>query len=203
VSCTKCAESSYKETTGIGACTQCPPNTGTWELINRLSPDYPDFVEIRGVSIFSECICDAGHTSALNGIECVMCASGFYKPAVGIGACLACPFGTSSNPGSVSLYNCLCLPGYQASTDGVACVQCSAGTFKSNTGTGLCSSCSGNLITSLTSECIVACKRHATWDTVLENCICDQDYVLDSDTLACVVAESAQLLTAGSSCGCY
>jgi hypothetical protein len=201
--CTKCAESSYKGTTGIGECTQCPPNTGTWELAERIFPDDPDFVEIRGVSILSECICDAGYTSAFNGVECFMCPRGFYKTAIGIGACLPCPFGTSSDPGSAFLDSCRCLPGYEASTDGVACSLCNAGTFKSNTGTGLCSVCSGNFITGGTSECIQACKRHATWDNVLDNCICDQDYVLDSDTLECVVSESTKLLSAGSSCGCY
>ena len=62
------------------------------------------------------------------------CPAGQY---LSLGKCLICPPGSASAPGSVSIKDCRCLPGY-AGSEG-ACVACSPGLFKATTRSGACS----------------------------------------------------------------
>ena len=39
------------------------------------------------------------------------------------------------------MIDCICIPGYAAEADGVACTACGAGTYKTGEGTGTCSPC--------------------------------------------------------------
>jgi Tyrosine-protein kinase ephrin type A/B receptor-like len=63
------------------------------------------------------------------------------------GSCVYCPWGTTttrwSEPG---IMGCICKPGYTATSDGVVCAPCEAGTFKDRLGTGACHSCSTALV---------------------------------------------------------
>ncbi|KAJ1471837.1 hypothetical protein T484DRAFT_1590495, partial [Baffinella frigidus] len=91
---------------------------------------------------------------------CTACAAGTYKVGSGTGVCLACGAGyytdavasTSSElcnrcPAQTSsqtsgyITSCICVSGYTAESDGVACSACEAGKFKSVTGAEACSSC--------------------------------------------------------------
>ncbi|KAJ1470103.1 hypothetical protein T484DRAFT_1600577, partial [Baffinella frigidus] len=72
------------------------------------------------------------------------CDAGTYKVVPGTGQCSTCPAGTSSAGGGSKLTDCICVAGYTAGLDGVACSACDAGTYKASTGTVTCSSCPAN-----------------------------------------------------------
>ncbi|KAJ1467884.1 hypothetical protein T484DRAFT_1644994 [Baffinella frigidus] len=115
----------------------------------------------------------AGFTAVSNGIECTACATGAYKPTTGAVACTTCPDGTSSVAGSDELADCKCVVGYTATTDGEVCIACSAGSYKSTTGTG---SCVGVCPTGTSSE---------PGSDELTDCKCNTGYTAGSDGIAC------------------
>jgi hypothetical protein len=53
----------------------------------------------------------------------------------------ACPIGTSSVEGAISINQCRCLAGYEAATDGIECTHCAVDTMKYTIGAGSCESC--------------------------------------------------------------
>ena len=61
----------------------------------------------------TDCKCHPGLTGP-NGGTCVQCPAGTYKSAAGSAVCVSmdCPLHASSLPGSVSLADCACMPGY-------------------------------------------------------------------------------------------
>jgi len=115
VACSPCVAGTFKSTTGTGACSSvCPAGTS--------SP--------AGSDALSDCICDVGYTAESDGVACSACDAGKYKSMAGTGECSSCPAGTNSSTGSDDLNACICVAGYTAMSDGVACSPCGAGTFK-------------------------------------------------------------------------
>jgi Tyrosine-protein kinase ephrin type A/B receptor-like len=145
VSCTACAEGSYKNITGWGPCTTCPLNTYSVSRSEKLT----------------DCKCNVGYTGVGGGVLCTPCPTGSYKDTIGSGNCTACPEGTystnvgagqctlcplrtSSVTGCKQLSDCKCVKGSTAVSDGVECTLCTAGTYKSSTGTAACTLCPSN-----------------------------------------------------------
>ena len=115
--------------------------------------------------------------SVIAGVGCVACAAGKYKPSDG-GApcidcmagkyrvfpaatselnCVPCPANTFSFSGSTLQTNCTCNAGYSGASDGVACVACAAGSYKTAVGVGTCTNCAPNeystTVAQVTSTC--------------------------------------------------
>ncbi|KAJ1486806.1 hypothetical protein T484DRAFT_1666447 [Baffinella frigidus] len=92
--------------------------------------------------------CPAGKYSAAVGASsssaCTSCEVGAYNSAMGVGQCTPCPAGTSSASGSDELTDCMCVAGFNGTSDGAACTACEPGSFKSGNGTGQCSTCPSN-----------------------------------------------------------
>uniref|UniRef100_A0A672YPJ6 Sushi, von Willebrand factor type A, EGF and pentraxin domain-containing protein 1 n=1 Tax=Sphaeramia orbicularis TaxID=375764 RepID=A0A672YPJ6_9TELE len=65
-----------------------------------------------------DCICEKGYYGKGLQHECTACPPGTYKPEAtpgGLGTCLPCPDQQhTSQPGSTSLTDCVCKPGYQS-----------------------------------------------------------------------------------------
>jgi hypothetical protein len=108
--CVACEAGEYKATAGTGTCETCPATT-------------------ESSSGSTKCQCPAGFTDADAG-PCTACLAGGYKATAGSMTCAACPAYTSSAAGSNELTDCMCLSGYTAESDGVACSACEAGQYK-------------------------------------------------------------------------
>ena len=90
--------------------------------------------------------------------QCLTCETGKYQPRLASASCLSCPpNSTNPNTGSVSIENCLCLPGFYRLYD--ECVPCQRGTVKAGTSNTLsCSPCPpGTSSDKLASTQCVAC----------------------------------------------
>jgi hypothetical protein len=187
--CTACGAGSYKSSTGTGECSICPSGTSS-----PLQSDTPD-----------NCTCLAGYHGMSNGAPCTACGAGSYKSSTGPGECvpctagtycntgseiyLTCPTGASSAPMSVSLHNCTCLAGYEATSNGVSCTACVVGTYKSATGAGMCVPCTAGTYSNMTgAEMCLTCPTGTDSppgsDTILD-CTCLTGYSGTSNGAAC------------------
>ena len=136
--CEACAANTFKASSGPSTCTSCPSNT----------------VSVSGSDDVSDCKCDVGYTGP-DGSACTACLEGKYKDKNGTAGCSDCTDYASSPSGSDNIDDCTCNPGYNfdsskncvldcaAGTTGSSgsCVNCAAGTFKSTTGSGVCTQC--------------------------------------------------------------
>ena len=73
-------------------------------------------------------------------VPCDLCDSGFYSDSRGMSTCASCPAGSSSPPGTASLYECACTPGFTGA-NGAMCFSCMSGKYKAAPGTDSCTSC--------------------------------------------------------------
>jgi len=146
--CATCAKNTYAGA-GAPACTACPANSST---------------NSTGSKTLSLCNCNPGFTPAPSGIGCNACPPGTYKasdkntPCIDCAAgkyrvfqaataesdCIQCPANTFSLIRSMQLTNCRCNAGYSGTANGVACVACIAGKYKTATGIGNCTNCGLN-----------------------------------------------------------
>jgi hypothetical protein len=89
--------------------------------------------------------CPAGkYKSTTGGGTCVDCQAGKYRTgtgAIGDNLCINCPANTFAFAGSALLTDCMCNAGYAAAANGVACVACVAGSYKTGVGIGTCTNC--------------------------------------------------------------
>jgi len=116
--------------------------------------------------------------SVVPGVGCVACAAGKYKASDG-GApctdcmsgkyrtfeagtmetqCLSCPANTFSFSASTLLTNCSCNAGYSGASDGVACVACIAGSYKTAVGVGTCTNCAVNEYSTTVAQVVSTCS---------------------------------------------
>jgi hypothetical protein len=152
--CTPCGVGTFKSATGSAGCISCGLNSFSSELasVEECAPCPTNSFSAVGSSI---CTCLAGYTGA-DGEECTPCEAGTFKESTGswfctpcaVGtyslqaatSCITCPSQTSSNEGSPSLSSCTCIAGHTGD-DGAACVLCTAGKYKSGTGSAACTQC--------------------------------------------------------------
>ena len=152
--CTACEVGTFKEGTGDGECSSCPPHRSS-----EAGSKHPE-----------DCKCAAGYTATEDGDACTACEAGTWKSNLGANQCSPCPAGTSSASGSDSLDKCTCLAGYTASGNGVACTACAAGTFKAGTGASTCAPCAPGTSSAAGA---VACTPSVTLTVVLETSLAE------------------------------
>jgi hypothetical protein len=146
-SCRKCEVGSFKNDTGRGLCTMCPPNSWSQRGSKRVedctcNAGYIAFNLNQG-RVF--CVaCQAGKFGRDGNASCTDCPAGTYNTEVGsisAEACLACPENSNSRAGSWTLTDCACNAGHTAAGNPKPCVPCAAGTFKSAAGSLACTAC--------------------------------------------------------------
>jgi hypothetical protein len=146
-----------------GKCQACPPGTNS----------------STASTVVEDCRCIVGHTAQLDGVLCVECEAGTFKPIPGVGACSSCPTGTSSSLGSDNVDQCICTAGHTSMFDGMECTACKAGTYKSVSGTQMCSVCPRG-------------TSSVVGSTDSMDCICRAGYVADSDGTECTACEAGK-----------
>ena len=137
-----------------------------------------------GSVAFTNCTCNLGYTGP-NGGTCIACTAGKYKDTTGAGICTDCGANTystatgaavastctncSSNSVSPSasslLTDCKCMAGHTG-VDGAACTACTAGSYKTTTGSLPCTFCDVNFysttVAAVSVVSCVACSANST-----------------------------------------
>jgi Tyrosine-protein kinase ephrin type A/B receptor-like len=153
VTCSACSVGTYKEVTGAFICKPCP--TDSWCTSAVKTPCPANASSPANSSQVTNCNCNAGYTPSSDGVTCRACSVGTYKESIGVFICQTCPADSwctsavkthcvdnkASSSGSSHATNCTCIPGYTASSDGVTCSTCSAGTYKDMVGNVACTTC--------------------------------------------------------------
>jgi hypothetical protein len=122
VVCSECQPGTFKSVLGVGTCSSCPTGTNSSDASTSIG----------------DCFCTVGHTAETDGVECMECESGTFKPVSGVAACSNCPLGTFSRTGSTNIHECICRMGFKSnSSSGVECTFCEAGKFKDTIGAGI------------------------------------------------------------------
>ncbi|KAJ1494851.1 hypothetical protein T484DRAFT_1608720, partial [Baffinella frigidus] len=122
-------------------------------------------------------VCVAGYTATSDGEACRACEAGTYKFGTGSESCETCPLHTNSEDESDEIKDCVCVAGYTAALDGVACTACEAGTYKALTGAHACLACPAGTSSDLGSD-------------ALDDCKCLAGYRGTSDGAACSACEA-------------
>lgn len=165
----------YENRFVVVAGTNCPVtalNFGTGEPLRTYYTDLISFVKISGTSVFlantAEVVkemfvgdCEPGY-EALNSPLCTECLSGTFKSTRSPEVCEPCPANTACN-----IYSWECKAGFYWSND--KCIQCPAGTYKSNAGNEVfyCKTCPANAVCTSTDY------------------VCTSGYELDSKKTCC------------------
>jgi hypothetical protein len=148
--CSPCVPGTYSNATNMTSCLQC----GTGKFSGNEASNCTE--------------CEAGTFSAVNGsATCIGCEAGKYSSESGASACRKCPAGkylnsegnddetdcvacvggnVTSLPGSTSILNCVCLPGFVGSpASGIRCTVtdtvCPRGTYLELGESRICSPC--------------------------------------------------------------
>ena len=130
--------------------------------------------------------CPAGtYNSEPGSLACTNCGAGKYRTtpaATAESLCLLCPDNTFSFSGSTQITNCSCKAGYSGAADGVACVACVAGSYKTGVGIGTCTNCPLNqystTVAQVTSTC-TSCPSFAqspAGSSQATSCQCNAGY---------------------------
>ena len=106
--------------------------------------------------------CPAGtYKSSDENTPCINCGAGKYRvfpAATAETNCIQCPSNTFSFSASTLLTNCSCNAGYSAASDGVACVACIAGSYKTAVGVGTCTNCAVNEYSTTVAQVVSTCS---------------------------------------------
>lgn len=186
--CDACPPGTYNSESGREACTNCAAGkygTEPAATAQSMCLDCPaNTFSLNGSNLLTNCSCNAGHSGAADGAECVACLAGTYKTGVGIGACTncsaneysttvaqvvstctSCPSFSQSPEGSDAATDCRCNAGYTGA-DGGMCLGCVQGTYKTAIGPSACILCGNNTYSSAeaatSSEVCTACQSNAT-----------------------------------------
>lgn len=92
---------------------------------------------------------------------CINCGAGKYRlvpAATAESNCIACPANTFSFSASTLKTNCSCNAGYAAPEDGVDCVACAAGSYKTTVGVGTCTNCAANEYSTTPAQVVSTCS---------------------------------------------
>ena len=202
LTCQPCPLGTYNNETNQQQCQACPPDTfnpstGASNVIEcQACPVNSD--SSSGSMAISACNCRAGF-SGDPGTECVACSPGFYRSnmseyicsACPINtynvldaspneeSCLSCPSDTTSAAGSGGHADCICDPGFYASsaTDSGAwvCTPCAAGAYSTASNSSACDLCPAGTYSTATGA--------STPDSCL---LCnDGSYSLSAGTVVC------------------
>lgn len=142
--CVHCLPGKFKETHGSARCDDCVPDTYSTQFAREFNSDCldcPMFTQAPESSDSKDdCKCWVGHTSSVPGVDgekCNACAAGKFKGTLGhdecslcpankyvettgssaIGACMDCFRDSTSDAGSDSIDDCLCVGGYERAPD--------------------------------------------------------------------------------------
>ena len=206
VACTPCAAGTYKDVNGSAPCTLCPGgtySTATTQVSNATCSLCPAHMSSSsGSSSLGNCSCNIGYTG--DGTDnCIECAAGKFKDAVGMLPCSNCPAGKYSNVTAVrtlvdckdcpsnavslaassTITSCVCKQGFTG-PDGTDCVSCIAGKYKSVNGSRACAMCErGTYSSAIAATSISACTfcpaPSFSWypgSSNLNLCICNAGY---------------------------
>ena len=161
--CNKCSADTYMDQSSTvlqeKECNKCPGNSSTDTQTQRY--------DVR------QCRCDRGYHASLDQSHaCTPCSSNTFKGAKSNARqCSSCPDGsvTFTSPPFVSVTQCVCKKGYEASSPGTTCSECPQGTYKDTIGSTLCTQCPDNSGTA------------GTGATALADCSCLTGYYRDNN----------------------
>lgn len=128
LTCVSCAAGQYLDQDSLN-CTACPAGSSSFEYTNASSA--------------LDCLCQPGFENAPT--ACAECALGFFKESLQNTSCHECPSNSYTvSTGSDSVAACVCNAGYFPVGDDLyfeECVQCHAGTYKSELADAACLTC--------------------------------------------------------------
>ncbi|EKX45109.1 hypothetical protein GUITHDRAFT_109153 [Guillardia theta CCMP2712] len=155
--CSACKEGTYTAELGLTQCSYCPRNNYS-AAASSTCYDCP----VNTYSTYGICLCVAGYIKSAQGV-CVPCGAGKFRAvadqvcnecpagkfsslavATSSTQCMDCPTNSMSKAGSTSKSACVCYAGYF----GPDCIQCPAGTYRSDITASACTPCAaGNFST--------------------------------------------------------
>ena len=133
-------------------------------------------------SCFTEANCSScipGTYKSTNGSEpCTVCEGGSYSnisAAVAKTQCRACPANSISGPGSSSIADCICDPGYSG-MNGI-CSRCTEGKYKPHNGSAPCTFCeAGKYSAQQASDCTDCTAGHYCPIATVTPVTCESGY---------------------------
>ena len=194
--CGVCAAGKYNSEQHATACTLCPSDTYSRNVVGSTTQDeclqcHDNSISGMGSVGKENCLCNAGFSENQES-ECSPCPRGTYKNESGNAACDICPAnsytdrensamhcdfcgaGATSLEKSVGSSSCNCAPGHGSSVNG--CVQCTKGKYKSWTRNSQCSDClPGHYMPDAGAEICTKCPEKQ-WADIgsdsLDDCTC-------------------------------
>eukprot|EP01119_Soliformovum_irregulare_P005868 TRINITY_DN1760_c0_g1_i2.p1 TRINITY_DN1760_c0_g1~~TRINITY_DN1760_c0_g1_i2.p1 ORF type:complete len:862 (-),score=148.81 TRINITY_DN1760_c0_g1_i2:78-2663(-) len=176
--CLPCPAGSYQDQLGTTSCLACPANTSSpQEAAISCSPCSQGLVSSPGSQFCTPClsgsggppdcqVCGAGYSG--DGYLCNLCPKNTYNSLSGQSNCTACPAGSTSPPGSMTLIQCSPCPRGTYFMGGT-CQACPLGTYNSMTGQITCQNCPagtfGNASGGINSAVCQMCPT-GTWSNV-------------------------------------
>ena len=208
VECAGCVAGKYKTSVGSVVCSNCDTDTFS-TAVNKsdatcttcLSVTTGPSQSLEGSALQTDCKCNMGYSGS-DGMQCIPCPLGAFKPSVGNATCSMCPTNTYqpmlartasthcigcpdnalSPQMSDQLTDCECKSGYLGDNGG-DCTQCYAGKFKPEKGPQACDLCpnetySGVFAATSDSVCAPCQNNSLSWagSTVLTDCKCDSGF---------------------------
>ena len=179
--CTDCAQGSYSTNNYQSACTLCPAGTYS-SVVRAASPSVcvpcpaGTYQPNAGAASRQTCEqCTTGKYQSNQGetLGCSMCAEGTYQPLNSSATCIRC-----ENPNAWSLQGataCECKAGYTK----VNCAACAAGSFKAETGGGVCAVCPPNTFCPQAATSPMPCPAplvSSPGSANTSDCVCEQGF---------------------------
>ena len=165
--CEPCADGTFKNETGAGACQLCPafassPNASTLQTNCTCGAGY------RGVP-GGPCglVCPAGAAHSAAEQVCRECNAGTYKALAGDHACTPCPaFSHHALTNQTRVEACVCQIGFLGNAMAQGCSQCAAGTFNNRAGDVRCFDCIANVNITLLESSVPNLLIRYKFDTI-------------------------------------
>jgi hypothetical protein len=136
-------QGTYKDELGSSLCQLCEAGKYSATLAApsaeacRACPRF--MTSSPGAPARSYCVCAPGF-SGPDGVGCLRCPEGTFKPSQGSEACGQCPPRSHSASGSTTMLACECIAGHTGPNGG-PCASCPAGKYKPATGALNCTGC--------------------------------------------------------------
>jgi hypothetical protein len=188
--CYQCGAGFWKANIGIALCKDCFLDAGYFAGSNCLT-----------CTGYSQCTCNKG-ASGPDGGPCAKCAAGKYKDTTGSGGCIncgvgfwtpttgyklmtdcrSCPAGSGASCSGTcgTSSGCTCDIGLTGPDNGLACVACVAGTYKSTPGSAACTTCAAGLYSTTTGATAVTtcvlCPGNSNSPSASSACTCNAGF---------------------------